>query len=97
MKRLSLNEADKNKFIADWGDVQILRGPYGIYIKGVKLKKNAKIPKDVNPEDLTEAEARKLLDEAPEKKGRGRWAKKAPAKPVKAKKKPAAKKKTTKK
>lgn len=82
-------EADKNKFIADWGDVQILRGPYGIYIKGVKLKKNAKIPKDVKPEDITEAEARKLLDEAPEKKGRGRWAKKAPAtKAVKAKKKP---------
>jgi DNA topoisomerase-1 len=81
-------EADKNKFIADWGDVQILRGPYGIYIKGVKLKKNAKIPKDLNPEDITEAEARKLLDEAPEKKGRGRWTKKAPAtKPVKAKKK----------
>jgi DNA topoisomerase-1 len=69
-------EADKNKFIADWGDVQILRGPYGIYIKGVKLKKNAKIPKDVEPKDITEEQARKLLDEAPEKKGRGRWAKK---------------------
>jgi DNA topoisomerase-1 len=69
-------EADKDKFIADWGDVQILRGPYGIYIKGVKLKKNAKIPKDMKPEDITEAEARKLLDEAPERKNRGRWAKK---------------------
>jgi DNA topoisomerase-1 len=69
-------EADKDKFIADWGDVQILRGPYGIYIKGVKLKKNAKIPKDMKPEEITEEQARKLLNEAPERKGRGRFAKK---------------------
>lgn len=80
-------EADKDKFIADWGDIQILKGPYGIYIKGVKLKKNAKIPKDIKPEDITEEQAKKLLDEAPEKKGRGRWAKKAtPVKKAKSKK-----------
>lgn len=86
-------EADKDKFIADWGDVQILKGPYGIYIKGVKLKKNAKIPKDLEPKDITEEQARKLLEEAPEKKGRGRWAKKtAPVKKATSKKRATKKK-----
>ncbi|MDO8591331.1 MAG: type I DNA topoisomerase [bacterium] len=57
-------ESEKN--IADFGKLKILRGPYGIYI--TDGKKNAKIPKDVEPEKLTEAEAQKILDAAPAKK-----------------------------
>jgi DNA topoisomerase-1 len=57
-------EAEKN--IADFGDVKVLNGRFGPYV--TDGKKNAKIPKDVDPKKLDEAAAKKLLDEAPEKK-----------------------------
>jgi DNA topoisomerase-1 len=64
-------EADKNRFIADWPEekIQILRGPYGIYIK--HDKRNVKIPKSVNnPEKLTLEECQKIIEEAPATRGR---------------------------
>lgn len=67
-------EADKMKFIGVWEDegVQLLRGPYGIYIKD-KKKGNVKIPKTVEaPEKLTLEDCQKIIEEAPEKKARGR-------------------------
>ena len=57
-------EAEKN--IADFGDVKVLNGRFGPYV--TDGKKNAKIPKDQDPKKLTEADAKKLLDEAPAKK-----------------------------
>jgi DNA topoisomerase-1 len=48
----------------------VLIGPYGPYV--TYAKKNARIAKDVDPAALTEAEAKKLLDEAPTRKGRRR-------------------------
>jgi DNA topoisomerase-1 len=65
-------EKEKNKYVADWGNVQIINGPYGPYIKDVKAKKNAKIPKDVEPKDITEEQAIEILAKAPTKKARGR-------------------------
>jgi DNA topoisomerase-1 len=59
-------EAEKN--IADFGAIKILKGRYGPYI--TDGKKNAKIPKDTDPTTLTEADAKKLLAEAPAKKSR---------------------------
>ncbi len=53
------------KNVADFGSLKILRGPYGPYI--TNGKKNARIPKGSDPEKLTEAEAQKMLDEAPDK------------------------------
>ena len=61
-------EAEKN--IADFGAVKVLNGRFGPYV--TDGKKNAKIPKDTDPKSLTEADAKKLLDEAPAKKGRTR-------------------------
>lgn len=52
-------EAEKN--IADFGDVKVLNGRYGPYV--TDGTKNAKIPKDTDPKTLTEADARKILDE----------------------------------
>lgn len=52
--------------IADFGKIKILRGPYGPYV--TDGKKNARIAKDVDPTSLSEADAKKLLDEAPAKK-----------------------------
>lgn len=47
-------------------DVQILEGRYGPYIK--VAKQNVKIPKDVDPKDLTLEECLKLAENAPAKK-----------------------------
>ena len=66
-------EKEKNKYVADWGDIQIINGPYGPYIKDVKKKKNAKIPKDVEPKDITEEQAKEILANAPDKPKRRRY------------------------
>ncbi len=46
--------------------IKVLNGPYGPYI--TDGKKNARIAKDQDPAKITEAEAQKLLKEAPAKK-----------------------------
>ncbi len=88
-------EAEKN--ISDFGDgVKVLNGRYGPYI--TDGKKNAKIPKDVEPKDITHEQAKQMLADAPVAKGRfarkTTTAKKAPAKKTSAKK-PATKKTVT--
>lgn len=60
-------EKDANKYIQEFDSgIKVVNGPYGPYI--TDGKKNAKIPKDIEPAKLTEAECKKLLDEAPAKK-----------------------------
>lgn len=56
-------EAAAKKVIADWGKLKILRGPYGPYI--TDGKKNARMPKDTDPEKLDQKEAKAILDKAP--------------------------------
>lgn len=57
-------EAEKN--IADFGDgIKVLNGRYGPYV--TNGKKNAKIPKDTDPKELTHQQAKELLDKAPKK------------------------------
>ena len=81
------SEAEKN--IADFGDgIKVLNGRYGPYI--TDGKKNAKIPKDQKPEEITHEQAKTMLDEAPAAKGR--FARRGAAATAK---KPAAKKKVT--
>lgn len=56
--------------------IQVLNGMYGPYV--TDGKKNAKIPKEVDPKKLTEKAAQKLLAEAPDKPRRfGRRPKKS--------------------
>ncbi|MGF7228884.1 MAG: type I DNA topoisomerase [Candidatus Saccharibacteria bacterium] len=60
-------EKDANKYINEFASgIKVVNGPYGPYI--TDGKKNAKIPKDVEPKDLTEEACKKLLDEAPARK-----------------------------
>jgi DNA topoisomerase-1 len=60
-------EKEANKYIQEFkSGIKIVNGPYGPYI--TDGKKNAKIPKDVEPKDLTEEQCKKLLDEAPARK-----------------------------
>ena len=63
------SEAEKN--IADFGDgIKVLNGRFGPYV--TDGKKNAKIPKDDDPKAITHEQAKKMLKEAPAKKGRGK-------------------------
>jgi len=57
------SEAEKN--IAEFGAIKVLNGRFGPYI--TDGKKNAKIPKSTDPTSITEADAKKLLSEAPAK------------------------------
>lgn len=57
---------EKEKNIADFGKIKVLKGPYGPYV--TDGKKNAKIPDGTDPKKLTEEQAMKILAEAPAKK-----------------------------
>lgn len=50
--------------------IELLRGPYGVYIKSEK--KNYKIPKDVDPISLSREECLHIMKNQPASKGRGR-------------------------
>ncbi len=91
-------EADANKIVKIFDEdpeIQIHNGRWGAYL--TNGSKNAKLPKDMKekPLEIDFATARKLIDEAPEKRGRGK--KKAAAKKKAVAKKAVAKKATSKK
>jgi DNA topoisomerase-1 len=90
-------EFDANKYIKSFEgtDIEVLNGRFGPYI--TDGNKNAKIPKDKEPKDLTLQECEALLAAAPERKGRKKKAVKKAAVKKSAAKKKAAKKKTAKK
>ncbi|MEL6676648.1 MAG: type I DNA topoisomerase [Bacteroidota bacterium] len=68
-------EAEANKYIKTFNeDVMILRGKWGPYIK--YHGKNVKIPKDVEPENLTLEDCERLFEESKNKPKRGRAKKK---------------------
>jgi len=70
-------EADAKKHIKTFDenpDIQLLNGRWGPYIKFGK--KNYKIPKDKVAEDLTYEETVEIIENQPEPKKRGRFAKK---------------------
>jgi DNA topoisomerase-1 len=72
-----------NRLILDFGNgVQVLNGRYGAYI--TDGEKNARIPKEQEPKELTEAQCLELLAAAPVRKGR--FAKKAATKKAATKK-----------
>lgn len=53
--------------VAEWGDIQVLRGKYGPYIK--YAGSNYKIPAGTDAETLTEEQCRTIISEgAPTKK-----------------------------
>jgi DNA topoisomerase-1 len=90
-------EFDANRIILefDGSDIQVLRGRYGPYI--TDGNKNARIPKDVEPESLTLPVCEELIAAAPERKrGRKKTAKKKVAK-KKATRKKTSRKKTARK
>ena len=93
-------EFDANKHINSFEgtDIEVLNGRYGPYV--TDGTKNAKIPKDMEPKNLTLEQCEKILAEAPVRRGRGgkkvfkKAAKKKAAKKKTATKKAAPKKET---
>lgn len=62
-------QKEADKYIKEFNNgISIIKGPYGPYI--TDGKKNAKIPKGKEPADITEEEAKELIDKAPERKKR---------------------------
>jgi DNA topoisomerase-1 len=71
-------EKDANKYIQTFkSGIQVVNGLYGPYI--TDGKKNAKIAKDQDPAKLTEAECKKLLEDAPAR-GKKRFTRRRPTK-----------------
>lgn len=68
---LPLYQAKVDSIIADWGEIMIINGAYGPYIKGPGRRNNAKIPKETDPKSITEAEAREMLANKPKTTRRG--------------------------
>ncbi len=60
---------ERERVIADFGDIQVLNGRFGPYVSDGKT--NAKISKEDDPKKLTEADAIKLLTERANNPGRG--------------------------
>jgi len=54
-----------DSMIADWGEIQIINGAYGPYVKGPGRRNNAKIPKDLDPKTITLEKAEELLKNKP--------------------------------
>lgn len=67
-----LYQKKKSSIISDWGDIKVVIGPFGTYIKGPVIRpasgkgrprpNNAKIPADLDPKTITLEQAKDLLD-----------------------------------
>ena len=86
---LPLYQAKVDSIIADWGEIMIINGAYGPYVKGPGRRNNAKIPKEIDPKTITKEQAEEMLANKPKTARRGARGG--------AKKKAAAKKSTAKK
>lgn len=73
-----LYQAKVDSIIADWGDIMIINGAYGPYVKGPGRFNNVKIPKDQDPKKITLEAAKALLEAKPARNGR--FSRKATAK-----------------
>lgn len=61
-------EAEANRIIADWGELKIIRGPYGPYIK--RGKQNFKIPKTIDAGTLDKTAVESLIKQSPKPKNK---------------------------
>ena len=63
-------EKKQKSLIHDFGDIKVIEGRFGPYIKSGK--KNYKIPKGIDPGSLKESACKKIISEAPAKSKRNR-------------------------
>lgn len=62
---LPLYQKKVDSMIADWGEIQIINGAYGPYIKGPGRRNNVKIPKELDPAKITLEQAEGMLKNKP--------------------------------
>ena len=80
---LPFYRAKVDAIVHDWGDIQVVLGAYGPYVKGPGRYNNVKIPEGTDPQRLTMEEAEKMLANKPKTRRRAprrRAAKRATAK-----------------
>ncbi len=63
-----LQQIKDRKIQAFANGIEIIKGPYGPYV--TNGKKNVRIPKNVEPKDITEKQAQEMIDKAPTRKKR---------------------------
>ena len=68
---LPLYQKKIDSMIADFGEVQIINGAYGPYVKGPGRRNNAKIPKETDPKTITLEMALEMLKNKPKTARRG--------------------------
>ena len=62
-----LYEKKRDSYIADWGEIQIINGAYGPYVKGPGRRNFVRIPKDIDPKTVTKEQAEEYLANKPKK------------------------------
>lgn len=75
-----LYQAKLDSIVADWGDVMIIIGAYGPYVKGSGRFNNVKIPKETDPKSITLEQAQKMLEEKSKSGRTGRFGRKTSSK-----------------
>ena len=68
---LPLYQAKVDSIIADWGEIMIINGAYGPYVKGPGRRNNVKVPKETDPKTITREQAEKMLANKPKTTRRG--------------------------
>lgn len=76
-KARKLYQEKIDSIYADWGDIMIINGAYGPYVKGPGRFNNVKIPEGKDPKKITKEEAEAMLAEKSGSPRRGRFARKA--------------------
>ena len=67
---LPLYQKKVDSILADWGEIMIINGAYGPYVKGPGRRNNAKIPKDMDPKKISLDQAKEMLENKPKTKTR---------------------------
>lgn len=68
---LPLYQAKVDSIIADWGEIMIINGAYGPYVKGPGRRNNVKIPKETDAKKITLTQAEEMLKNKPKTARRG--------------------------
>lgn len=68
---LPLYQAKVDSIIADWGEIMIINGAYGPYVKGPGRRNNVKVPKETDPKTITREQAEEMLANKPKATRRG--------------------------
>jgi len=59
---LPLYQKKVDSIIADWGEIMIINGAYGPYVKGPERRNNVRIPKEMDAKKITLEQAKEMLE-----------------------------------